>query len=89
MLRDALSLTGEHAAPVRIGITAGEDHFVIMTEVTPAANVGALTGAVELSSLRDSARRAGIRTASRRNLAACGSPGRCRWTGQHGHPPFR
>jgi hypothetical protein len=61
MLSDALSLTGEHAAPARIGITAGEDCFVIMRQVTRAANVGAMTGALELSSLRDSATRAGIR----------------------------
>lgn len=62
MLRNSISLAGEHAVPARIGITAGDDCFAIMVEVAPADDAGTSTGsAPALDSLRDAAFRAGIR----------------------------
>jgi signal transduction histidine kinase len=64
MLRDSLSLAGEHAVPARISTTADDDCFAITVGVTPADDAGTLTeSAPALDSLRDAAIRAGIRIA--------------------------
>ena len=62
MLRDSLSLAGQHVSPARIVITADDNCFAIMVEVAPADDAVTSTGSTPaLDSLRDAAFRAGIR----------------------------